>query len=150
MLAHQLFTRFKAAGEPNRAAQMIELLGRMSRPGGGRLKLHVNDRFGASLLYDALLEADEIRKREGKAADFLPTPDDPHSDGDVPVVILPPTALAQLEVSMENQNQAKEMVLEQQAQEWSFPWGVWDSALHDSLFFGESWDPNMNIEYLIQ
>jgi len=158
MLAHKLFNRYKVAGEQNRAAQMIELLGRMTRPGDGGLKLHVNDRFGASLLYDAILEVDQMRNREQQNANIeVPVPllDQREENKQIPAVMVsspaPPPVAVQAQKFMEIGTFPEQMTLEQLNQEWMFPCGMWDNnTLQDPMFFGETWGLNLNIDQLMQ
>lgn len=158
MLAHKLFKRCKVVGEQDRAAQMIEFLSRMTRPGDGSFKLHVNDRFGASLLFDALREVDMMRTREHQNAKVeVPAPlvnQDEH-DTQIPAVIVSSPAPLPLTVQtqhfMEIGNLPEQMAQEQLNQEWVFLCGMWDNTtLQDPMFFGETWDLNLNIDQLMQ
>ena len=83
-LAHQIFMRYTSSGTGSRASQIVELLGRrqkqdddddntlLSSPQQQRRRqprrppppfLRIKNHFGASLCYDAFLEAEQIRLR---------------------------------------------------------------------------------------
>jgi hypothetical protein len=147
MMAYQLFCRHKAAGEQNRAAQMIELLACRSHHGRGRSTLTVRGRFGASLLYDTLSQVEQMQNQnqDQDAQDTTitaPTQDttitastqdttitastrDRGMDTAVPAATVSGPDLGQ-EASILG-NHTEHMPQQQQAEQGSsIPWGMWD------------------------
>lgn len=165
--AYQLFIRYTKSRERSRAAQVIELLGRMTKPlGRQESKLHIKDRFGASLCYDAFWQAEKMRNRAQSPA--------PSGGGGGPAQssttgleeqrtanLAPPVdaglitnsgqttrdsmAVVYDHVSGQPQTERQQLPMDDGG-DWEFPWGIWDDALYDELQVGQNHhDLDMNI-----
>jgi hypothetical protein len=153
MMAYQLFCRHKAAGEQNRAAQMIELLACRSHHGRGRSTLTVRGRFGASLLYDTLSQVEQMQNQnqdqDAQDTTITASTQDRGMDTAVPAATVSGPDLGQ-EASILG-NHTEHMPQQQQAEQGSsIPWGMWDQSLWNSLQFGENGDLSMSLDDLLQ
>jgi len=135
--AYQLFIRYTGHGERSRGAKLIELLGRMMKPGGRQAKLHVKDRFGASLCYDAFWEAERMGNRVQSPAN---SPAPPHGQT---VTANHPADTGSL-FGAQAQNLIGTQSISEQLSQLpvdtlsSFPWGIRDDTLYQELQIGQN------------
>ena len=149
MLAYKMFTSTNRGAKP---AQAIELLCRMPRTEGAQSRLHVNDRFGASLIYDALIEFDKMGSNMAGVCNIAPCTvdqrgDDLGSSGAASSAVLgASTTESPIIIGI-----GPELMDPQISSQVSdFPWGVWDNALYDSMLLGEGMDFNLNLDELLR
>ncbi|KAF2662881.1 hypothetical protein K491DRAFT_672723 [Lophiostoma macrostomum CBS 122681] len=108
---HQIFKQFHSREEFQRAARTLEVLARAVVPGGRRIKTIVRTRMGASLNYNAVWTAAELRGRQ-------------HDPG---FTVAASAALEPIE---------RYPLVSASAPENVFPWGAWDDAAYDENAFG--------------
>ena len=127
---YQLFNRFQSSYQHVRAAKTMEVLARTIVPDQGRMVTHVKTRLGASLLYNAIWTAAKIRGRLNDP-EFSITATPSNST---------PSATDGMDQDMRTVagfSQSADMMSQQAtAFSHSFPWGLWDDELFDTLGFG--------------
>jgi hypothetical protein len=133
-IVYRIFNSFRGWGEYHRGAKMIEVLTRMTSPGSGQVKPHVNYRLGASIHYDAIRTAITLRDRSAEAANVTAT--DPRinerSTGE-------PIMVEQMVPQTPAHEKAPASTASQQMDnESAFPWGLWDESIFDWLGLDDS------------
>ena len=140
--AHQIFMRYTSSGARSRAAQIIELLGSKEReaalntaqPRRPRPSLRVKNHFGASLCYDAFLEAEQIRLYLQDADHVSSERLDPEvSAGPAPTTAGGVTAT---ETGGGDGDYFAQIAPLDWHPGWGFPWAIWDNSPYEDAQMG--------------
>jgi len=141
---YELFKRFPCVAQKVRAARTIELLGRTIVPDRGRMVTHVKSRMGASLVYNAIWTASELRGRMNDPEWSTSAATTPQVIQDSPIstsTALPaPTihesySVAGLDASSSSFDISSQPLPQNFPFEQQFPWGIWSDSLFDALYF---------------
>lgn len=110
MTVYRIFKQFQSRREFQRAARTLEVLARSVVPGERRIKTMVKTRMGASLHYNAVWAAAQLRGRQ--------------HDPEFVVIVPPPQAQIEAD-SLANVSELEPLL----------PWGIWDDAAYDDNMF---------------
>ena len=139
-IVHRKFASLAQSLSHLRAARTIEVLGRMPIAMNAREDLHVNTRLGASLLFDAVWTAAQIRNRPNEYAE---RPLTPTLEADIQTAANATAAAHALPDFWDTQNNISEQTLQEVDPNWTFPFGLWDDRLFDAMAFGQNMEFDM-------
>ena len=140
-IVHRKFTTLSQSLSHLRAARTIEVLGRMPIARNARKSLHVNTRLGASLMFDAVWTAAQIRNRPNESSE---RPLTPTLEADLQTAANAAAAARSISDFSDMQHHISEQTVQLADPNWSFPWGLWDDRLFDAMAFEQHMAFDMN------
>jgi hypothetical protein len=132
---HRLFKGFVTSLEHLRVARSIEFMGRIPGTADTASALHVDTRLGASILYDYVWRAAQLRNRPYISRD-RERETSPTIEEDIRTVGSNKLSSGKTPKIPKDKNEEPQDDGHLQVEAWEFPWSEWDDRLFDDLMTG--------------